>query len=580
MNNIILNFARKWRSTTFDEVVGQDLSIKMLKNSLYLNKIFPVYLFSGQRGCGKTTTARIFAKAINCQKLDFFQKDPLKIKLPCLECDSCIAMANLSHPDFIEVDAASNTGVDNIRSIIDASSFLPVMGKKRIYLIDEAHMLSKSAFNAFLKVLEEPSPYSVFMLATTDYQKIIDTVRSRCFQLFFKPISIEKLSNHLASICDSENIKYDQNALILISKESDGSARDALNLLEQVNFAFGHISCDSVNSVLGQLPDEKIIKLLQILFECNLENLLIYLKEIAFESASHFLIYKKLYDISKNLLYEFYDVKLSLYDEKSLNNLTSKYSVEQASFVLSVLYEYELVLVKTTNTNQVMHSLFLKLMTYNKETLIEKKNNNLNHNGIIVCLKKEEIILNIKEKNENIVEHNIVEQKIESVFKIDNNWNGFILEIEKLSEPLIISIFKQAKFEKYDLDLKNIHISFDKKNTFFSDLIEDSKLIWTPILNKYFESGSQFIFNLKEQINLNLDIKKKDDKLEINIAESDVAKNSTNSKLIINSSKDNRQSFNKNKIDFSDELKWPIANYLINELPGVLTEVEDSEKFS
>src|SRR5271156_392412 len=148
MSTVTLNLARKWRSKSFDRIVGQDLLIRMLKNSLFLGQYFPVYLFAGQRGCGKTTTARVFAAAVNCERLSDFKKQPKEFSVPCLTCTSCVAMAAGKHPDFIEIDAASHTGVDNIRQIIDAASLLPLMGQKKIYLIDEAHMLSKAAFNA------------------------------------------------------------------------------------------------------------------------------------------------------------------------------------------------------------------------------------------------------------------------------------------------------------------------------------------------------------------------------------------------------------------------------------------------
>ena len=189
METVKLNLTRKWRSQDFESIIGQSLAVKMLKNSLYAGHYFPVYLFAGQRGCGKTTTARVFARAINCQQLSEFQKQPKKISVPCGTCDSCVAMAQGRHQDFIEIDAASHTGVDNMRSIIEAASFLPLMGKKKVYLIDEAHMLSKAAFNALLKILEEPPSSALFILATTDPDKIIETVRSRCFRLFFQPIS-------------------------------------------------------------------------------------------------------------------------------------------------------------------------------------------------------------------------------------------------------------------------------------------------------------------------------------------------------------------------------------------------------
>src|SRR3990167_2642348 len=234
MSAVQLNLARKWRSKRFDEIVGQPLPVRMLKNSLFLSQFFPVYLFAGQRGCGKTTTARVFAAAINCERLPLFQKNPREELLPCLVCTSCKAMASGDHPDFIEMDAASNTGVDNVRLIIDAASLLPVLGHKKIYLIDEAHMLSKAAFNAFLKLLEEPPASVLFMLATTEPDKILDTVRSRSFQIFFNFVDNLELTYLLERICIKEGIKYSFDALELISRESEGSVRDAQNILERV----------------------------------------------------------------------------------------------------------------------------------------------------------------------------------------------------------------------------------------------------------------------------------------------------------------------------------------------------------
>src|SRR3989339_55359 len=248
MNEIQLNLARKWRSKQFEQIVGQDLSVRILKNSLFLGKFFPVYLFAGQHGCGKTTTARVFAAAVNCEKLPDFQQNPKKFIVPCLECNSCKAMMKGKHPDFIEMDAASHTGVDNVRQIIEASTLLPLLGRKKVYLIDEAHMLSKAAFNAFLKILEEPPASVFFILATTDDHKIIDTVRSRCFQLFFNAVDQSVLLNHLVQICEQEGIKYEPAGLALIIKETGGSVRDALNLMEQVGFSAKQIGKKEVLS--------------------------------------------------------------------------------------------------------------------------------------------------------------------------------------------------------------------------------------------------------------------------------------------------------------------------------------------
>ena len=192
-----LNLARKWRPENFDQIIGQDIPIRMLKNGLYLKKFFPVYLFAGQRGCGKTTSARVFGAAINCENLELFQKNPKENSLPCLKCNSCQSMLQANHPDFIEIDAASHTGVENVRNILEACSYMPIFGRKKIYLIDEAHMLSKAAFNAFLKILEEPPSSVLFILATTELQKFPQTVLSRCFQIAFKAVDNNSIKKRL-----------------------------------------------------------------------------------------------------------------------------------------------------------------------------------------------------------------------------------------------------------------------------------------------------------------------------------------------------------------------------------------------
>jgi len=296
-----LNLARKWRSKNFDQIIGQNLSIKILKNSLFLDHYFPVYLFSGQRGCGKTTTARVFTAALNCENLKKFRSNPKSELLPCLTCKSCELVKVGKHPDFIEIDAASHTGVDNVRQIIEASSLLPVMGKKRIYLIDEAHMLSKAAFNAFLKVLEEPPSSVLFILATTDPNKIIDTVRSRCFQLFFNAIDSNHLETHLKKICEVENIKYDLEALRLIINESEGCARDAINMLERVRFAGNEISKELVFESLGYPDIDDLINLFEILLiKKDSKELLELLDKINLEKHAPDFIWKKLLSLVRD----------------------------------------------------------------------------------------------------------------------------------------------------------------------------------------------------------------------------------------------------------------------------------------
>jgi len=260
--------AKKWRSQTFDDVVGQDLSVKILKNSLYRETLFPVYLFAGQRGCGKTSMARIFASALQCEKYTQFQKDP-QTCMPCATCPACCAVREGSHPDVIEIDAASHTGVENIRQFIDAAMFFPALGKWKVYVIDEAHMLSRAAFNALLKILEEPPRHVIFILATTDYSKIIDTVRSRCFQMFFDPIEQGAVVKRLQQICIVENITYEDSALAIIAQHCEGSLRDAITLLERVSFAYTHITAQDVYTTLGIASDELVKNIWQAIIAAH-----------------------------------------------------------------------------------------------------------------------------------------------------------------------------------------------------------------------------------------------------------------------------------------------------------------------
>lgn len=239
-----LALARKYRPQTFSEVLSQDFITSTLQNAINMGRVTHAYLFTGPRGVGKTSTARIFAKALNCQ-------NPVQVA-PCGECDNCIEITGGTSLDVIEIDGASNRGVEEIRSLREAVKFVPVKSKYKIIIVDEVHMLTEQAFNALLKTLEEPPEYVIFIFATTDQHKIPVTILSRCQRYEFKKISYEEMNSNLKSILGKENIEYENDALNYIIRNSDGCMRDALSLLDQViAYGGGKITLEDTSYLLG-----------------------------------------------------------------------------------------------------------------------------------------------------------------------------------------------------------------------------------------------------------------------------------------------------------------------------------------
>src|SRR5579864_5171446 len=245
--------ARRYRSGTFDEVIGQDHVAQTLKKAIESGRIAHAYLFCGTRGTGKTSMARIMAKALNCEK----SKGPTT--QPCGKCDSCLAIARGDDIDVIEIDAASNTGVDNVRDIISNSQYRPVHSRFKVYIIDEVHMLSKSAFNALLKTLEEPPEHVKFILATTEPEKVLPTILSRCQRYDFRNIPTREIAAHLKEICEKEKIKAEEDALLLVAKSGAGSMRDALSLLDRLlSVGEKNLTAERVEQLLG-LPRSQLL---------------------------------------------------------------------------------------------------------------------------------------------------------------------------------------------------------------------------------------------------------------------------------------------------------------------------------
>mgnify|MGYP001316212421 CR=1 FL=1 len=251
---------RKWRPRLWDQVVGQDHVVQTLQNAIRGERVGHAYLFAGPRGTGKTTTARLLAKAVNC-----LAESPAE--RPCDRCEHCQAVNNGRFLDLIEIDAASNTSVDDVRDLRDKINFAPTQGKYKVYIIDEVHMLSTAAFNALLKTLEEPPPHAIFILATTEIHKIPATVLSRCQRHEFRRIPVRLIVQHLQHLCQQEKVDVDEETLTLIARQATGSLRDAISLLDQLASTGGPIRLADAQQVLGTAAGQAVIELVEALLE-------------------------------------------------------------------------------------------------------------------------------------------------------------------------------------------------------------------------------------------------------------------------------------------------------------------------
>ena len=267
--------ARKYRPNSFDEVIGQDHIVQVIKNSIEQKRVHQAFLFSGTRGVGKTTIARLLAKCLNCMSSDSPTSEP------CGKCDSSIGIQEGKSIDFLEIDAASRTGVEHMRELLSSVHTSPSVARYKIFLIDEVHMLSKGSFNALLKTLEEPPSHVIFLMATTDPEKVPKTVISRCLQLNLKTVSRTELCEHFRNICKKEGIQSDDESLSLVAKAADGSVRDGLTLLDQaIAHGSGKLDAHEVKSLLGTIDDSLIHELLESIVDGRKEDTFMTLNEI------------------------------------------------------------------------------------------------------------------------------------------------------------------------------------------------------------------------------------------------------------------------------------------------------------
>ena len=363
---------RKYRPRTFDEVIGQEHIVKTLINQIKLDKISHAYLFCGSRGTGKTSTAKIFAKAINCI-------NP-KNSSPCGECDVCKSLDG-TNIDVLEIDAASNNGVDEIRDLREKVKYPPVVGKYKVYIIDEVHMLSTSAFNALLKTLEEPPAHTVFVLATTEVHKLPATILSRCLRFDFKLVSLEDLSALLKKVLDSENVKYDDQAINVIARAGEGSVRDTLSIADRcVSFAGDDLTYQKVLSVLGVSEREVLIKTTSTILEKQVGEALVCLDSVLSQGKSPLVFSNDLISYYRDLILiytlgdkarEIVVVKDDVYAE--MKKQATKENYAEIVKAIEVLSEIEQELRYSVQPRIVLETAVIKIISEsNLERRVEK----------------------------------------------------------------------------------------------------------------------------------------------------------------------------------------------------------------
>ncbi len=457
--------ARKYRPQDFSSVVGQDNIVRTLKNAIKNNKLAQAYLFSGPRGVGKTTCARIFAKTINCEHIT------PEIEA-CNECESCKAFNNNTSLNISELDAASNNSVDDIRNLIEQVRIPPQIGRYKIYIIDEVHMLSQQAFNAFLKTLEEPPKHAIFILATTEKHKILPTILSRCQIFDFNRIKIDDIVNHLASIAEKEGIGYEHDALNIIAQKADGGLRDALSIFDQVaSYSNGNITYKAVIENLNILDYDYYFSLVSASLNGDYATALMTFNDILEHGFSEANFFNGLASHLRNLLVikSPSTVKLLEVGEK----IKEKYLVQSKETPVSYIFKaldiinQTLINLKTTLNRRLLAEMaIIKLSTVifpqNKEkiqsTVSEKKE---------VKTEKEQsstsstVVKNIEEKKTDkkpeIINGNAVTYQKSTGVNIGNLLAGNTVDekkstvekIRKTEETLELHPQKQEKPEKY-----------------------------------------------------------------------------------------------------------------------------------
>lgn len=515
---------RKYRPDDFNNVVGQDYTVGMLKNAISSGKNAHAYIFTGPRGTGKTSSAKIFAKALNCES-------PVDGN-PCCKCDSCLNFKD--NPDVIEIDAASNNGVDEIRELINNVKLVPSSSKYKVYIIDEVHMLTTSAFNALLLTLEEPPSHVVFILATTDIQNVPITILSRCQRFDFKPINKSSLIHRLNYVCDKENIKVSEDALEEIALISAGGMRDALGMLDQLANSDEEITLESVSSYFGSVSPKKISELIESIAGNNVDLLLENLGNIRTSGTNYSVFVEKLINELRKAAVSvksnkpkynlFFDVIYNLIFDLNECLCNININVDPYLLIEVVLLKYITDLGNDINNHTV--DLGNKEVLSNAKQILNESNNKGEMNEVTnntkdtidkntVKLKKEKKTVIHKQsfKIETRINNCFVgvEMKYKKIFK--DTWNDFLnylLAYDKNLISLLADVEILAASNEYVL----ISSKIDSTNSLINENILDLERLYSDF------SGNNYRF-----ASLNKDLWKKESALYLKNKENNIKYN-------------------------------------------------------
>ena len=382
--------ARKYRPNSFDEVIGQDHVVQVIKNSIEQERVHQAFLFSGTRGVGKTTIARLLAKCLNCMSSD------APTSQPCNKCESSISIQEGKSIDFLEIDAASRTGVEHMRELLSSVHTSPSVSRFKIFLIDEVHMLSKGSFNALLKTLEEPPSHVIFLMATTDPEKVPKTVISRCLQLNLKTVSRNNLQEHFRKICEKEGINSDDESLSLVAKSAEGSVRDGLTLLDQaIAHGNGKLAAEDVKKLLGTIDDSLIYELLDSITDGR--------KEDAFKTLNNIEKLNPDYEaLLKDLISNIHEVSLHQVLENSNKEPVSKIASKMDEQYCQLIYEIGLNSFQKIHTHpsprEAVEMCLLRMLAFqpvqNMNTGEVKTQKKKTNKALIKSAKKEKRLIN------------------------------------------------------------------------------------------------------------------------------------------------------------------------------------------